>query len=372
MGEYDSQKEESSSFSGTLSPWLSASLGGGARFFVSGKVTFEYEEGEWAGVPLAELERAELNLRPAGNLRLRLGRQFYRDNAGMIISGYFDGLNGSYRAGSALFRAGAFYTGLVYKKTAEILMTAEDRTAYGEELDYGKPGSYFASRRVFFPLGLELSGSRLTLDLTVLAQFDLNGSGDTLHSQYLETLFSFDAGDLRLSASGIGSLAEAQGAAQGEDTMLNFAASLGADWDVPGSLTDMARGELRWGSGAVNDTIGPFTPVRSITWGTVFTPTQPGILAARLSYTARPGEALSLSAGAGPFWRTDLETFKDPDLDGSSAKRFLGFEVYATALWAPDPALRFSAEGGIFFPGGAFRTNTETRWKAGAGLIVSL
>jgi hypothetical protein len=93
---------------------------------------------------------------------------------------------------------------------------------------------------------------------------------------------------------------------------------------------------------------------------------------ARASYVMRPHRALSFSAVAAFFGRTDLETFIDKELDSASKDRFLGWELYGQLIWAPQSALRFSAGGGAFFPGDAFVENAEIRWKVNAGLIVSL
>jgi hypothetical protein len=130
--------------------------------------------------------------------------------------------------------------------------------------------------------------------------------------------------------------------------------------------------ELRWGSGVVNDNIGPFKPISGIAQGSVFAPTLPGTMNARASYTMRPHRALSLSAAAVVFGRTDLETFTDGELDGASKDRFLGWELYGQLIWAPQSMLRFTAGGGAFFPGGAFVEDAQMRWKVNAGLIVSL
>lgn len=72
------------------------------------------------------------------------------------------------------------------------------------------------------------------------------------------------------------------------------------------------------------------------------------------------------------FWRTDPETFGDPELKEFSAKRFLGTEIYGSLVWAAQSALHFSLGGGAFFPGGAFRDNAAVRWKLNGGIIVSL
>jgi hypothetical protein len=373
-GEYVSEEgEENGDFTGRLTPWFSTALGETGSLYLSGKITFEYDqEGEtWVWPQLIELERTEFSFRPAEAWYLSLGRQRYRDDGGMIASGLFDGLSASAALGRVRLFMGALYTGLLYKETAEILMTATDLDRYSTPLDYDDPDTYFAPRRILIPLGLEFPdlSPRTTLSLNGIGQFDLNASEDTLNTQYLETRLGFEASDaLRFALTAIGALAEPEGS----DMQSHFAAALGADWDVPGDLADMLSGELRWGSGAINKSVGPFTPVSDINQGKVFSAALSGLMKARLSYTARPHRSVSLSGEASGFWRTDVETFQDLELDQTSKDRFLGVEACAQAQWAPQSALRFSAGGGVFIPGAAFVSGTKPRWKINAGLILSL
>jgi hypothetical protein len=370
-GEYVSGTAgEGLDFTGSLTPWFSAALGEHTSLYLSGKLSFEYENQTWAKPFLAELDRTELSYRPVQRAYLSLGRQRVRDGGGMIFSGLFDGLSGGFGLGGARFSLGAFYTGFLYKKTAEIVITAGDREQYRAALDYGNPDSYFASRRVLVSSGVEFPGlgSRLSLALEGLAQFDVNG-GRAYHSQYLEAALGIEAAEfLRFAVTGIGAVGEEAG----EDVRGQFAAALGADWDVPGALRDMVQAELRWGSGEVNSRIGAFRPVNGMSQGEIFSAALGGLMKARLSYTARPGEVFSFSLGAACFWRTDRETFIDSELEGGSKERYLGTEASCSLIWAVQSALRVTAGGGAFFPGGAFTKDAKIRWKVNGGVTVSM
>jgi hypothetical protein len=366
---------ENFGYTGNFAPWFSAVLGEKANLYFSGKLTLKYGYGaeSWEWPPLVELERTELNFRPVQPVYLTLGRQWFRDQGGMIASGLFDGLHGTFGLGRARLSGGVFYTGFLYKETAEILMTTGDVEYYHKPLDYGDMASYFASRRVFASIAGEFPDftSRTSLVFSALAQFDLNDYEDAapLHSQYLVARYSIDAADaLRFFITGLGGLVENDKM----DMIFNFAAAARAEWELPGSLLDMVSTELRWGSGAVNDTVGPFTPLSGITQGVVFTPTLPGLMNARVSYTARPHRVISVSAGAAFFGRTDLETFKDNELDSGSEDRFLGGELSGQLVWAPQSLLRLSAAPAVFFPGGAFMEGAGMRWKLNMGVSLSL
>jgi hypothetical protein len=373
-GEYGSDAEEGEfSFAGQSTPWFSAALGEKITLYLSGKLTFHYQDGEeaWEWPPLFELERTELTFYPSQGAYFSFGRQWFSDSGGMLARGFFDGLQGSVGLGRVRLRVGAFYTGFLYKETAEILMTRGDFEAYYMPLEYGDPATYFASRRLFATIAGELPdlSSRTSLTLAALAQFDLNAYQEILHSQYLEARLGIDAVDtLRCIITGVGGVTEDEAAG----LSANFAAALGTEWNLPGELPDMLAAEFRWGSGAVNDGIGPFKPLNGIAQGSVFAPTLPGIMNARISYTARPHHTLSVSALGIFFGRTDLETFRDRELDDASKDRFLGGELDGQLLWAPQSALRLSAGGGVFFPGGAFVENTKLRWKTTINLVLSL
>jgi hypothetical protein len=372
-GEYASDTSgEGFGFTGSFTPWFSTVMGEKTGLYLSGKVTlgYERENSAWMNPVLVELERTELNFSPVPAVYLALGRQRYQDSGGMILSGLFDGFSGSLGLGRARLSLGAFYTGFLYKDTAEILMTVEDAEQRRKPLDYGDLNSYFASRRVLIPLDLEFAdlAARLSLAFSLLAQIDVN-NGPALHSQYLEARFGVEALDtLRFTLTGIGGLAEPEGT----DPRMNFAAALGADWDVPGALADMLSAEVRWGSGAVNDRVGPFLPVSSIAQGSIFTPALPGLMNLRAAYAARLSGAVSLAAQVVSFWRTDVETFKDGELEAGSNDRYLGTELAGSLIWAFRSALRVTAGGGIFIPGGAFVEDAGIRWKINAGILLSL
>jgi hypothetical protein len=372
QGEFVADAGERFSFTGGAAPWLYAALGEQLTLYVSGKASFSYgsDANEWSWPPLLELERTELILYPARSGRISLGRQWFGD--GMIAQGYFDGLHAEFSLGRIRLNGGVFYTGFLYKTTAEILMSGGDHRNYNKPLDYGDGESYFASRRVFTTLAGEFPdlSPRTSLSLLFLAQFDLNDYWDSyaLHSQYLEARFDLDALEtLRFNIAAVGGMAESEAA-----TRVNLAADLGTEWNPPGSLLDMLSAKFRWGSGAISEEIGPFRPINNIAQGSVFAPPLPGIMNARLNYTARPHRVVSLSAGSVFFWRTDLETFADEEMDADSKDRFLGGEAFGQLLWSPQSALRLSVDGGVFFPGGAFKKNTKNRWKFAINLILSL
>jgi hypothetical protein len=357
----------------TASPWVSAAFTETIDVYVSGKMTFDYEEkGDPRQSYFFEAERTELNLRPAPGLYLGLGRRRFRDPAGLVASGLFDGAGGSVKLGTSRLSLGAYYTGLLYKETAKIILTPGDLERYEKPPDSEGLTGYFASRRVLLALTGEFPDltSRTGLSVQALAQIDVNGDSDNLNTHYLELRFTAEPADpLHLNVGGIGELVQGPDELQG-----SMAAFAGADWEVPGTLTDMLSAEFLWTSGRSGEKICAFTPVSGQNAGRVFDGGIGALLRTGLSYRMRPAAGFSVEAGAAYFIRTDLETLWDSELDGDSTSRLLGGELYGSLIWAPDPAFRLSAGGGAFFPGwgGAYREGAPVKWKANVGLIVSL
>jgi hypothetical protein len=360
---------EGFSITATAAPWVSSALTEKIDAYVSGIVTLGYEEEDGPQEPYFEIGRTELNLRPAPAVYLTLGRQRFRDPAGLIVSGLFDGAGGSINLGMGRLSLGAFYTGLLYKETAKIILTPGDLERYQNPLDMGSEG-YFASRRILLAVTGEFPDltSRTSLAAQALAQFDVNGDAEELNTQYLELRFTVEPADvLHMNLGGLVELA------QGSDEQWGSAAFFaGADWEISGSLPDLLSAELLWTGGRISDKSRAFTPVSGANGGRVFDGGTGALMRAGLSYRARPLAGFSFDTGAAYFIRTDVETLGDADIDGDSDSRLLGGELYGSAVWSPDSVFRFSAGIGAFFPGGAYREDASARWKINFGVIVSL
>jgi hypothetical protein len=355
------------------SPWVSAVLSEKLNVYASGKLAYDYaENNEPPGVFFFEPERTELNWRPVSSVYVTLGRQRFQDALGLAVSGLFDGAGGSLDFGTGVLSLGAFYTGLLYKETANIMMTAHDFEQYKKPLDTEGPAGYFASRRVLAALTGDFPGltPRTTLTVQGLAQLDVNDTEDTLHTYYLEGRFTAEPLEpLHLDVGVLGELLQG-----GDEIQGSAAVSAGADWEVPGLLADLLSVQFLWTSGRSGEGVSAFVPVGGVSGGTIFDPGLRALMSAGLSYRVRPLAVFSAVAGAAYFIRTDLETLGDGDLDGGSDSRLLGGEVYGSLVWAPDPAFRLNLGGGAFFPGwgGAFRGDAPVRWKVSFGAMVSL
>jgi hypothetical protein len=360
-----------------LSPWVSGPLGRDFSFHLSGRIGFEYAADfgghtAWRDPPaLPELDRAELAWRVSPSLYVRLGRQRFQDPAGLAAAGSFDGLSAAFSAGGSRFSAGAWYSGLLYKDTADIIMTQRDQGDY--EKPFALDEGYFASRRALVSFDWEKPdlGLRSSLALGLLGQFDLNGDDDRLHSQYLSARYG-----LRLPAGFDVHLNGVLGVVEIPAWRGFFAGGLGLNWTPPGALdSSLSFGGL-YSSPSAGERLSSFVPVSSLPQGQVFSPVLAGVSILRGAYTLRPLPPLSLTGECSYFIRTDTLTFQDnrePEkLLGEGYG--LGMECYGTARWNPLPDLALTFGGGAFFPGlgNAFAEGAAIRWKAAAGIILSL
>jgi hypothetical protein len=355
----------------TLAPWVTLPLGEKAELSLSAGVSLYYHDKGPDCFP--ELFRLEAVLRPLPGLTLRLGRIDYLDPTLFTAKGRFDGLDLSWDPGVLRLRLGAWYTGLLYRDTADISVTPGDPADYGAELDWGDfADTYFAPRRALAALQVEYPGFALqrgTLFAGILGQYDLSDAPDLLHAGYLLLRYALSLpGGFNLGAAGAASL---RTPGTGREGRAAFAASLDGGWLIPGGPADRVSLGLRWASGEGSGTAA-FFPVTAEAQGAVLTQGFSGIMALSGGYEARLFSGLSAEAEARYFLRTDSSTFYDPHLEGDS--RLLGLELSGALRWAPVSDLSFSLGGGVFLPrtGRAFAEDAPVYRRLTAGVIFSL
>jgi hypothetical protein len=380
LANLNTTSEPGLNYTGTYSSWFSTELGETASLYLSGKVSNIYENGKWKPEKpplLPELGRTEISWQPVPSVYLEAGRLAFQDPAGIIATGFFDGIGGSVVLGRARLSTHILYTGLLYKESAKIVMSPGDADAYAVPFVFGDPGSYFSSRRIATSISAEFSDltPRTSLTLNTLAQFDVNNRDrDALfHSQYLTVHYTaFLLETLNMTGAVVIGLAENR-VAWGDSPRVHFAAAVKADWEVPGDLRDMLSGEVRWSSGA-GKVVAAFTPMSSIAQGQVFTPKLSGLATIKGQYTARLGDTFSASLGGTYFIRTDGGTLVGADYPASTTRRLMGGELYANVLWAPVSDVAITLGGGVFFPGlgDVFVKQAPALWKVTLGLVLTV
>ncbi|GHV90362.1 hypothetical protein AGMMS50268_08650 [Spirochaetia bacterium] len=353
-------------YSGGAIPWFAAPLGEKADLYLSGGISARYDGEKWG--PLPELYRTSLTVNPGPAIRLEIGRVPWGESASLVCAGLFDGISSGIALGGGRLNAGVFYTGLLYKKTANINLSSHDY------LDYHNSDRYFASRRLATSLGWQAAsvfGTGSGLSLNGLCQFDLNDTDKTVHSQYLEGKFTMPLG-IRFNTlyGAVCELAEETG----KDPYAAFAFSAELQWLLPGALPDMLRVSGRFSSGAWTDGQGPFIPLTGTAQGKILRPVLSGAALTEAAYTARLARAFSAAFSAAYYFRTDKITYTAADMDVRSESPFIGAEIYGGFTWSPFSEIVFSLGGGVFLPqtGKVFADNAKLKYRLEAALGISL
>ena len=359
------------SYKPALTPWFSWNGNKGLSLYFSGIFSLEYikyrddaagSSGLVKPAVKPEISRFALDYRSGKLISLEAGRVEYSDALGFAASGLFDGLRFEAALPAGTLNIGAFYTGLLFKESAKILMTDDDMRIYSEPWKWGELKPYFAPRRTLASLRWDMPlGETNYLAAEVLAQFDLSGSGLPLHSQYGEVkLDFFPKTNLGISA---GLLLEAMENDGDFSAAFGFMARI---WnDLPTKINDRLSTTIKFSSGAWNDAFSAFAPISSVTQGSIFPGTNAGLASLSIDYNARFHRTLAADAALRYF----IRSYKDPAGNGS----LFGGEIWASIAWQPLEDIRVSFGGGAFFPrlGNAYPSDTGVMWKISAGLLLS-
>jgi hypothetical protein len=282
-----------------------------------------------------------------------------------IASGLFDGVRFETGLGNSIIALGAFYTGLLYKKTAAITMTADELESYNAPIDWGDVGgTYFAPRRVLYALGYD-NVAAIRLRLALLGQGDFREEKAYYHSQYAavritapyKSLFTIDAG-------GTAELIEVP-----DKVMTGFAANLTFAFMPLGGPQDRIYLGGRWSSGAGGEDspFGAFTPITTKNQGRILKAKFSGLAAVEAGYTARLHRSFSLQVDGLYFFRTDQETYTAWPME-HSASYLLGGEVYTQFIWSPVSDVQFNLGAGVFIP--MPETAEKPRWQLSLNVVL--
>ncbi|MDR1587158.1 MAG: hypothetical protein LBS57_06870 [Treponema sp.] len=351
-------------YSGMAVPWFSAPLGDRAELYLSGGFGAWYDGEDWK--PLPEIYRFEFICTPLPDLRLEIGRVSFRESLFRTAAGLFDGLAAELNLAGGRLSGGFFYTGLLYKKAANIYLSPEDKS------DFGDTEVYFASKRFLAAVNWEKTSvfdSQGSLALGGLCQFDLNGGDGGIHSQYLEAVFALPLGAAFNTVYGaVLELAEPKGGPYAA-----FALSAEVQWILPTALSDMLTLTGRFSSGDWSDGAGAFIPVSAEAQGKVLRPMLSGIALVEAAWTARLHRALSVEASGAWYFRTDKTTYAASDMDAGSSSLSLGPELYGGLSWAPFSDVLLSFGAGVFLPGagGVFQDDAKPQYRVELVAAVS-
>jgi len=341
-------------------------LGENGDFIFSAGLTYHVKP--FSIVP--ELLRTELTMRWPES-EIKAGRMPYMDPAGIIAEGFFDGALFSYDTRAGTFSIGSWYTGLLYKTRAAIVMTENELQAYYKELDYSDfANTYFAPKRILSTIGWEhLSlGGLFSAQFALLGQFDL--SGTNLHSQYLSGKIAMPFRQFIFDAKGCFELIEC-----GSEIAAAFAGGMGVTWILP--VRNEQHISLRgiFSNGADPDkSIAAFLPLSAITQGNLLKAKLSGLSVIYLSHLAKVTKAISTDLSAAYFVRSDLGTYTEyPVIGINSEGYFLGPEFFARFIWSLSTGIQMNLGGGTFLPSlGNAAPENDILWRAELNVIISV
>ena len=337
--------ENSLEYTAAVIPWISVPMEN-ADLFISAAASAHFADKQWEIIP--ELLRTEISLRLAQNGTLSVGRIGYTDPLGIVANGLFDGIYYSHDSERGTIGAGAWYTGLLFKKTAYITMTEEDLDLYYEGLDYSDfAGTYFAPKRAFGALDWDYSaGDFSALNCALMGQVDLSGREKLYHSIYLMAKLTVPVNSFIFELGGL-----AETAIASKRYYYSFAGEFGIGWMLPTPIHDKLQLRGRLTNGALPDfNIIPFVPVTTIPQGNVLRTKLSGLSMISLDYTARLHTTFSVQLASSYFILSDLDTYPSNGLIGGTDGFFLGNEFYGRLVWSPVSDLHITAGGGAFLP----------------------
>ena len=338
--------------------------------FVSAGLKLEYKD-DLQFIP--ELLRTEFFMQRHG-LGLRLGRFGYATPLPLLADGLFDGVQVSYSSSLGRFRAGAWYTGLLYKDRANIDITGNDRHINETELDYSKfSETYFAPARLLTSIDYEhfAIADILRLNANFTAQTDLSDKSGKFHSQYLTLKAGLPVYGFFFEAGGIVSTFQAEG---NDDFKLGYAGEFGISRALPTGFPSRIFLFGQYASGRSDGVGAAFVPITKNGASDIFDARIAALTTLGLNYTARFVETLGSNLSFKYFMRNDLSTYNTFPIEGEGEhEHLLGAEIFAKFIWSPVSDIAVNLGAGAFLPAlGNNWKDTGPVWLVNLTAIVTL
>jgi hypothetical protein len=372
-GNASTNDQEESELFMTALPWVSMPLGAGIDMYISGSFKADYEknktENEKKSIAyiLPELLRTELTIRWDGG-EFKAGRVYYSDPFGFITRGYFDGARIVLDVGGGSLGIGAWYTGFLYKKSAQITMTESELDSYNAGFDSADFwNTYFAPSRFIGALDWEnpsKTGST-NMRIALIAQYDLSGSESFYHSQYLMMKVGIPLNELTFNLGACIEMSEIP-----DMYHVSYAWEMGIAWVPPVPFPNMLTLSGRYSSGKKSEHAA-FVPITTEPQGGILKAKFSGLSIIRLDYTARFHKTFSLGLQSSCFILNDHETYQGRPTGKEGD--FLGSELYGFLVWSPVSDVRFRGGGGVFLPSlGNADPNGKKLWGVELGFTLAV
>ena len=352
-----------------LTPWFSFSNGKNISLYLSSLLTVNYSgdfanNGGWGFIP--EVSRFSLTWNINENMSLEAGRIEYADVLDFTASGLFDGFRFNIDLPPGTLSAALLYTGLLYKETASIIMTGADGINYSVPFDGKNYNYYSASRRMITSIRWDMPvkfpvGEAVKFSADILAQFDLNGGSDILHSQYASALMEFYPKDMLKITGGL-----LFGMMQNNNGDFGVSFGLLAQCKMGFSFTpaaDLFSVTVKAAFGSTENGFNSYMPVSGVPQGSIFEETLSGLASVSLDYSIEILDSLFAQCALRYYMRTH---------NISNEGNFYGGEFWASLGWQPLEDIFAFFGGGLFIPGmGNINPDDTVMWKITAGITIS-
>jgi len=348
-------------YAATLTPRLSFSIGNSMELFFAARLNYDYVEAPYL-VP--ELLRAEF-LYHTDRARLAVGRMQYTAPFEYVADSSFDGVRADTATMWGNFYYGLWFTGLLYKKSANIIITDDDAFNYMTPVDYGNfVDTYFASRRLVSAFGWEnpAVAGIINAKAAIAGQYDLNNlfGRDTsyMSSLYFMGRFTVPFGNFSFELGGLYQIA-----------VSDLETGSGFTWDVSVNYYLHTKFPTRFTfSGYFSlddgrDTLPNLVPINTKTFGMIADASPSGIAAFSFDYAVRINSAVSVSAGTMYYVRSSV--LNAASQAGINSFRLIENEIYAQAVWSPLSDFQMSLGGGLDI-------SSDPKWKIKLGMILAL
>jgi len=357
--------------SGVLVPRITALIGDTGDLYVSAAVKYEVASGSTDSLKIIpELTRTDYTF-AAGGADVRIGRMFYSDSLGLVANNLFDGAQVSFFTSNWNFRAGAWYTGLLYKKSAKITVMESELLASDIEVDFNNfAGTYFAPSYIL--AAFDYSNSSLAefigLNVSLLTQYGLGN--DKIDAYYLTASLSIPVSSYIFDIGGCFELIDYKGGMTPA-----FAGGIGLTLILPTELEKHLKISGLYSSGvSESNTFGAFLPLTTVPQGEILEAKLSGLSLLCAQFTGRLAKSLSTNLAFTYFIRSDLGTYRSyPVTSGSSHGYILGGEIFGRLIWNISTGARLNLGTGVFLPSlGNANPDEKSLWRTNLNLVISI
>ena len=340
-------------YKGILVPRFSFPLGSNGEFILTAGL--DYQNDPWAVVP--ELLETQLGFSSAV-IDFSIGRFFYTDPLGFIADGLFDGLHLYFDTNIGVFGIGAWYTGFLCKRRANIEMTLKEYDYNNSAIEYNDfINTYFAPKRVLAALDWEQTNiaKHFRLKAALIGQFDLTDV--KLNSQYIALKMTLPFRGFAFDLGGCFELIQQKSQSGSDEIEKAFAAEMGFSWiGQKQGLSFLGR----YSSGS-SDSLSAFLPLTTIAQGNIIEPKLSALSVLSLDYTVRLHNTFSFSLT--PSYFIDTSNFEFS---------FLGGELFGKLSFSPVSDIIVNLGGGVFMPSlGDVSPKEKNLWQVKLNFIMS-